>query len=96
MAVCEHEFNGILIAAMLTFEMFSNLIISTLHIGLKFVILGFLYLSTYGHTRGSKMSGAIYRNTTKLQKVRVCRQVANMAVANLAKKKYGFKMLKIA
>ena len=27
--VCEHEFNGILIAAMLTFEMFSNLIIRT-------------------------------------------------------------------
>ena len=68
----------------------------SMHIGLKFVILGFLYLSTFRLARVVKSFPGIYRNTTKLQKVRVCRQVANMAVANLAKKKVCLKMLKIA
>ena len=57
-----------------------------MHTGPKKFIFGFMYLSTFGLARAAKSFPGIYRNTTKLQKVRKWRQIAKLAVANLAKK----------
>ena len=43
----------------------------TMHIGRFYLFFGFMYLSMFGLARGTKSFPGIYRNTTRLQKVRI-------------------------
>ena len=57
-----------------------------MHYGRKKLNSGYCNSTALGLTRVSKWCTGIYGNTTWIQKARIWRQVANMAVANLAKK----------